>query len=159
MEEIFSEVHKSEFLFQETVKQHPELNLLNDSCLNTIRIDTFIDSEGKIDIISAYLRLGINNCNVDNISSGGCGVGIDLKTGKLKKYGYGLVQTCGAEIFTEHPVSKTRFENFSLPFFDQVKELVIKAASLVPVLRLVGWDVAIGESGPFLIEGNSDYDT
>jgi hypothetical protein len=25
-------------------------------------------------------------------------------------------------------------------------------------LRLVGWDVAIGASGPVLIEGNSDYD-
>ena len=159
MEEIFSEVHKSEFLFQETLKQHPELNQLNGACLNTIRIDTFIDREGKIDIISAYLRMGINNCNVDNISSGGCGVGIDLQTGKLKKYGYGIVQTCGVEIFTEHPTSKTRFENFTIPFFNQVKELVVKAAGLVPVLRLVGWDVAIGESGPFLIEGNSDYDT
>jgi hypothetical protein len=28
----------------------------------------------------------------------------------------------------------------------------------MPGLRLVGWDVAIGESGPVLIEGNSDYD-
>jgi hypothetical protein len=24
-------------------------------------------------------------------------------------------------------------------------------------LRLIGWDVAIGESGPVLIEGNSNY--
>ena len=100
-----------------------------------------------------------SNCNVDNISSGGCGIGIDLQTGKLKKYGYGLVQTCGVEIFTEHPVSKTRFENFTIPFFNQVKELVVEAAGLVPSIRLVGWDVAIGESEPFLIEGNSDYDT
>ena len=159
MEQLFSEVLKSEFLFQETIKQHPVLNGLNDSCLNTIRIDTFIDSEGKIDIISAYLRLSISNCHVDNISSGGCGVGVDIQTGKLKKYGYGIVQTCGVEIFTEHPLTKTVFENFTLPFFTEVKELVVKAASLVPVLRLVGWDVAIGESGPVLIEGNSDYDT
>jgi hypothetical protein len=25
-------------------------------------------------------------------------------------------------------------------------------------LGIVGWDVAIGKSGPILIEGNSDYD-
>jgi hypothetical protein len=159
MEELFSEVHKSEFLFQETIKQHPDLNVLNDSCLNTIRIDSFIDSQGKIDIISAYLRMSISNCHVDNISSGGCGIGVDIQTGKLKKYGYGLVQTCGVEILTQHPLSKTIFEDFTLPYFTQVKELVVKAASLVPSLRLVGWDVAIGESGPVLIEGNSDYDT
>jgi hypothetical protein len=63
------------------------------------------------------------------------------------------------EILTEHPISKARFENFTIPLFNQVKELVIKAAGLVPVLRLVGWDVAVSESGPVLIEGNSDYDT
>jgi hypothetical protein len=159
IEQLYSEVIKSEFLFQETIKQHHVLNELNSSCLNTIRIDTFIDSEGKIDIISAYLRLSISNCHVDNISSGGCGVGVDIQTGKLKKYGYGLIQTCGMEIFTEHPLTKVIFEDFTIPFFTQVKELVVKAASLVPVLRLVGWDVAIGESGPILIEGNSDYDT
>jgi hypothetical protein len=159
MEEIFSEVHKSEFLFQETIKQHPVLDELNASCLNTIRIDTFIDSEGKIDVISAYLRMSICNCHVDNISSGGCGIGIDLQTGKLKKYGYGLVQTTGVQILTEHPISKTIFENFPIPFFTQVKELVVKVAGLVPGLRLIGWDVAVGESGPVLIEGNSDYDT
>lgn len=159
MEELFSEVHKSEFLFQETIKQHPVLNDLNGSCLNTIRIDSFIDSQGKIDIISAYLRLSISNCHVDNISSGGCGIGVDIQTGKLKKYGFGLVQTCGAEILTRHPLSKTIFEDFTIPYFAEVKELVVKAASLVPGLRLVGWDVAIGESGPVLIEGNSDYDT
>jgi hypothetical protein len=28
----------------------------------------------------------------------------------------------------------------------------------MPGLRLVGWDIAIVEHGPILIEGNSDYD-
>lgn len=28
----------------------------------------------------------------------------------------------------------------------------------MPGLRMVGWDVAIGPSGPILIEGNSNYD-
>jgi hypothetical protein len=28
----------------------------------------------------------------------------------------------------------------------------------MPGLRLIGWDVAIGESGPVLIEGNSNYE-
>ena len=28
----------------------------------------------------------------------------------------------------------------------------------MPGLRIVGWDVGIGETGPVLIEGNSDYE-
>ena len=122
------------------------------------QIDTFINTDGKIEIASAYLRMSINNSHVDNISSGGCQVGIKLETGKLKKYGYSQIKTLGVKILTEHPVTKTTFEDFSIPFFQEVKDLVIKTAPLVPELRLIGWDVGIGESGPILIEGNSDYD-
>ena len=155
--EIYSEVIKSGFLFQETIKQHPDLNKLNSSCINTIRFDTFIDSDGKIDIISGYIRMSINNLCVDNTSLGGCWVGIDLQTGKLKKFGYSLLKSIGVKVLTEHPITKTIFENLSIPLFPQAKELVLKAASFMPGLRLVGWDVAIGESGPVIIEGNSDY--
>lgn len=156
--EIYSEVIKTEFLFQETVKQHSDLNKLNSSCLNTIRMDTFIDCNGKIAIISGYARMSINNLYVDNISSGGCQVGIDLNNGRLKKNGYSRLKSSSmVKVLTEHPITKTIFENFNIPFFPQAKELVLKTASCMPGLRLVGWDVAIGESGPVLIEGNSDY--
>ena len=59
---------------------------------------------------------------------------------------------------TEHPATHTAFKNFTVPYFNQAKKLVIQVANLMPNLRLVGWDVGIGESGPVLIEGNSDYD-
>jgi hypothetical protein len=55
-------------------------------------------------------------------------------------------------------VTKRIFGNFTIPFFDEAKELVIKTASFTPSLRLVGWDVAISENGPVMIEGNSDYE-
>jgi len=158
VKEIYSDVVQSGFLFQETIKQHPALDKMNPSCLNTIRIDTYINPDGKIDIGSAYLRMSICESHIDNISSGGCQVGIDLQTGKLKKYGYSLIQTVGVKVMTEHPITGTVFEDFSLPYFSRIKELAIKTARLMPGLRLIGWDVAIGESDPILIEGNSDYD-
>ena len=155
--ELYSEVIESGFLFQETVKQHPDLNKLNSSCLNTIRVDTFINIDGKIEIISAHLRMSINNLHVDNISSGGCFVSIDLNSGKLKKVGYLTFKKYGIKLLTAHPITNTVFENFTVPSFTEAKEFVLKAASFMPGLRIVGWDVAIGESGPVLIEGNSDY--
>lgn len=158
VKDIYQEVIHSGFLFQETIKQHPALDKMNPSCLNTIRIDTFINPDGKIDIASAYLRMSISNSHIDNISSGGCQVGVVLETGRLKKIGYALIQAVGVETLTEHPVTKTVFEDFSIPFFPEVMELVVKTARLMPGLRLIGWDVAVGESGPVLIEGNSDYD-
>jgi len=156
MREIFSEIITSDFLFQKTVQQHPELNRLNSACLNTIRIDTFVNSDGKVEIISAFIKLSIGS-HVDNTVFGGFGVGIDLQTGRMKKHGWSKLRVAGVNIPEEHPVTGIRFENMEVPFFQDVKELVIKAAGLTPGLRLIGWDVGIGESGPVLIEGNSDY--
>lgn len=156
--ELYSEVIETGYLFQETIIQHPDLDKLNPSCINTIRFDTFIDTDGKIEICSAYIRMSIINYHLDNISSGGCQVGIDLETGKLKKNGYFKIRANGLSVFSEHPITKTVFENFTIPLFRQAKELVINAASFMPDLRLIGWDVAIGKSGPILIEGNSNYD-
>lgn len=155
--DLYSEVIKSGFLFQETVAQHDALNKLNPYSLNTIRFDTFIDKDGKVELISGYIRMSINRQHVDNISSGGCMVGIDMKTGRLKKEGYSTFSYCGVRILRSHPITGTVFENFEIPLFDLAKSLTLEAAGLVPGLRIVGWDVAIGESGPVLIEGNSDY--
>jgi hypothetical protein len=158
IDELYEEVTKSGFLFQETIKQHPLLDKLNPSCVNTIRFDTYIDPEGKVEVISAYLRMSYRNCEVDNVSLGGCFVGIDMQTGRLKKEGFSNLIDLGVTILTKHPVTNIVFENLTIPFFEEAKALVMKAASYMPGIRLVGWDVAIGVYEPILIEGNSDYD-
>ncbi len=155
---LYNEIIKSGFLFQETIKQHPEMNRFNSSCLNTMRLDTFINSNGSIEIISGYLKSNLKNHYIDNERSGACEIPIHLETGKLKKHGHMTIKYNGLVRPTEHPTTKTVFENFTIPHFDQAKELAIKAAGSMPGLRLVGWDVAIGADGPLLIEGNSDYD-
>ncbi len=157
LNDIFKELLTSEYVFQQRVNQHPELNRLNPSSLNTIRFDTFIDQKGSIEIISGFLKLSTNGLPVDNNTSGGCGVGINLDTGQLKKNGYSKIKMSGVGILTEHPVTGVRFENFVVPMIEEAKNLVVYAASLMPGLRLVGWDVGISETGPVLIEGNSDY--
>lgn len=157
IDRLFSDVIKSEFIFQETIIQNPELNKLNPYSLNTIRFDTFIDKDGKAEIISGFLKMSTNKTYVDNNIAGGCGVGINLETGRLKKTGYSKIKVSGVKLLTEHPITQIKFEDFEIPLLHEAEELVLKSARLMPGLRLVGWDVAIGVSGPVLIEGNSDY--
>ena len=46
-------------------------------------------------------------------------------------------------------------EGNRLPFFDEAKELVLKAHSLLcPNAMAIGWDVIITDEGPFLLEAN-----
>jgi hypothetical protein len=157
LDEIFKQITSSEFVIQKRIKQHPELERLNPSSLNTLRIDTFVDRDKNIDIISGFLKMSTNGLPVDNNTSGGCGVGIDMNTGKLRRNGYSKIRISGVEILTEHTVTGIKFEGFKVPMFEEAKKLVVKAAVLMPGLRLVGWDVGIGENGPVLVEGNSDY--
>ena len=156
--DLYKNVIHSEYLFQEKVNQHSVLESVNSSCLNTIRIDTFIDSEQKAETISAYLRTSLNGLHVDNIALGGCLIPIDMNSGKLSKYGYPSLNIYGVKLLTKHPVSKIVFETIDIPYFNEVKALVCQVAKYLPNLRLIGWDVAVSDSGPVLIEGNSYYD-
>ncbi len=49
-----------------------------------------------------------------------------------------------------------KFEGFKLPYTEEIKALVKKAALVLPDFRYVGWDVCITPDGPLIVEGN-DY--
>ena len=154
---LLRNVMQSEYIYQEAIRQHPALNILNPASLNTIRIDSFIDEEGNINVLSGYIRMSMDNNYVDNIGSGGCYVGIDIDSGRMKKFSYSDFKRDGVLRLTSHPVTGTVFDGIEIPYMQEIKELVMRAASMIPGLRLIGWDVAIGPEGPVLIEGNSDY--
>ncbi len=50
------------------------------------------------------------------------------------------------------------FEGFKIPFWNQVLQLATKVQKELPYSKLMGQDIAIGPSGPILIEINPDYD-
>jgi hypothetical protein len=155
LEELRLHVVSGNFLFQETVRQHPDLNKLCASSVNTIRIDTFKDTQGHAEVISALLRLGLEGHDVDNVSQGGLWVGIESKTGALKRFGFREL-LCGGTVHTEHPDSHVKFEGFPVPCFAQVHRFAASAADLLPP-GLIGWDFAVTPEGPVLIEGNAVY--
>ena len=48
--------------------------------------------------------------------------------------------------------------SYKIPNWEQVKTTCIQAAEQLPLVRYIGWDVAITEKGCVLIEGNHDPD-
>ena len=49
-----------------------------------------------------------------------------------------------------------QFQGFQIPFFEDVRRIALEAAHWIPK-ALVGWDIAVSETGPALIEGNTRY--
>ncbi len=143
------------FLFQEEVIQHADLAKINPTSLNTMRIDSFKDSGENVDIISAFLRMGVAGSHVDNIAAGGIFVGINMADGTLKVKGFNKLGK-GGLTYLAHPDTHVVFKKFRIPFFCEAITLAINAARLLPP-ALIGWDIAVSENGPILMEGNAVY--
>lgn len=135
-------------LIEEVIHQHPDMNVLNDKAVNTVRIVT-IYANKKTHIMAAYLRIGVNDI-VDNFNHGGMVVPIDLDTGII----HDVAVDKKGNTYRKHPVTKTPIIGFQIPLWNSVLKLVTEALKIVPEVGMVGWDVAISDKGPVLVEGN-----
>lgn len=141
-------------LYQGLIRQHEVINKIHSNSVNTIRFDTYIDKAGKYHILSAAMRFGAGPAPVDNASSGGFFVLINLETGCLYPNGKRLMKFGGGQI-TEHPNSGVTFGGVEIPYFKEACELTLKALSYIPD-RMIGWDIAITPDGPVIVEGNDN---
>lgn len=150
------ELLKGHYVYQEIIAQHPTMAELHPSSVNTLRIDTYRTDQGEVDIMSALTRIGASKSCVDNASSGGCFVGVNLEQGTLMPKGFMLPKQNPA-ILECHPDTEMVFDGFEIPFFREAIMITRRAAEMIPV-SVVGWDVAISHDGPMLVEGNADHD-
>jgi len=134
-------------LVEEVISQHKDLSKLYDKSVNSLRMFTFYDGE-KPHFLQAVLKLG-NGGFVDNFSSGGMYCFVNNE---------GVVFTPAIDqddnIYTTHPITKSNILDFKVPHFKEAVDLVKEASSVVKKVKYVGWDVAITDKGPVLIEGN-----
>lgn len=147
--EFYNYLKNNNLFIEEYVKQNDDINKLCKESVNTIRIMTF-SYNGKSEIVYAAMRIGNGVNNVDNFHQGGMGCKIDLEKGIL----IGDAIDKDLNHFVVHPKSKVKFDGFKIPYWEEAKKLVLDASKVNNNIHLVGWDVAITDDGPTLIEGN-----
>ena len=138
-------------LIEEVIKQHPIAAKLHPTSLNCLRVGTLV-VDGEAHVLYASFKMGVNGRHLDNLCDGGIACHLDLDQGKIIGPGH-------ADDFSEydvHPTTGIKLVGYELPYAKEIKELVTKAALVVPEFRYVGWDIGISEKGPVIIEGN-DY--
>ena len=149
IEQLFDH-YGNNFQIQERLKQHPKMNLLNDTSVNTIRIVTY-RSDMEILVIYSVVRIGKKGSVVDNQCAGGISTVIG-EDGKLGGTAFGG--------FTADGVGKTdsgiELNGFEIPSYHEAVETVKRLHYQLPFFNLIGWDVAIDEEGdPVVIEWNA----
>ncbi len=148
-DEFYEKLEREGLFVEGYVKQHSEINKLCAASVNTIRVMTF-GYAGQSRILYAAMRIGngVNHC--DNFHQGGMGCSIDLESGKL----VGNAVDKDLNEFETHPTSGVKFDGFSIPNWDKVKQMVLEAALVNNNIHVVGWDVAVTQDGATFIEGN-----
>ncbi len=150
------------WLIQDRLYPHHALVKLSGSqFLQTARVVSCLDPDGQVRIPIAWLRIIASAGAFDNFNFGESGnlvATIELPDGSIDHVlapgppGRGVIE------LTRHPVTGMSFADFKLPFAAEIHRLVTRAARAFAPLRTIGWDVAITDAGPSLIEGNVTWD-
>lgn len=142
---------EKKYFFEEVVRQHSALNKLNPDVLNTTRFMTVLDRNNVPHLIATIIRTATKKSVIDNMSQGGIAINVDLENGVLTNVA--IDYKGNRHLF--HPYTGICFLGFQMPFWQEAKSMVLEAATLLPQIRFMGWDVAFSENGPLLIEGNN----
>lgn len=168
VESLYAEVlKKNDGILEETVIQHKDMDKMNPNLVQTIRFFVCKSSFGAKIVFSALRTSLKDNVCVDNAGAGGAFANVDLNTGMVSTNAFSeiialkgdfdvcLVNGHGIE---KHPVTGTVFKGFKLPFFEEAKALVHKISNNVDFYgrHLLGFDIAISEKGPVVIEVNAN---
>lgn len=137
------------YLVEEGIVQHPQMDLLCPSSINTIRVVTLV-VDGVAKHLYSLVRMGLGDSPVDNISSGGMYTWVD-GDGTLR---YPCFHDKTASYVEVHPKTGMRVVGFVIPLYREVVDLCLRAALVEPRVGYVGWDVAVTPDGPVLVEGN-----
>lgn len=142
-------------LFEAFIEQHEDLAVLNPSSVNTLRLWAIEGDSGEVRILSAMQRVGRANAVVDNVSSGGLSVPVDLASGRM-----GPLFRRGPERrrYDKHPDHGSAIEGRTVPFFEEVKRVAALALARMPEARFAGVDIAVARDGPLAVELNLQPD-
>ncbi len=145
--ELFNIFGKN-YVVQKIVKQHPDLERINPTSLNTIRVVTF-HFNGKFHVLSTILRMGGIGSRIDNISAGGISCVIKPDGCLAEK-----AVTRKSE-WTDKHASGIKFADIKVPFFDRILDAAKELHYRLPYFDIIGWDFSISSDGePIMIEFN-----
>ncbi|MEJ5945304.1 sugar-transfer associated ATP-grasp domain-containing protein [Pseudokineococcus basanitobsidens] len=147
----------TDHLLQEAVRQHPGSAALWPGSLNTVRVLAVRTADGRVVLPSAVQRVGRSTTGaVDNYSSGGMVVPVDPADGVLGPV-MSRVRRPGRVLFEDHPETGVRITGRTVPCWRDLVALVHRLMDAFPDAVHVGWDMAVSEDGPVVVEGNARF--
>jgi Sugar-transfer associated ATP-grasp len=141
------------YVIQEGLKQHPDMDAIYSGSINTCRIITRV-MNGEPEILFSMLRMGQKGSEVDNASQGGLYCKIDKDSGQLGDFAY----SNDRQKYYHHTDTNVEFAKTKVIQWDAINKFILRVATQCREISMVGWDVALTETGPVIIEINEGPD-
>lgn len=145
-------------IFESVIKQTAQFSAFNPSSVNTIRFMTILYPDGKARMAGIWMKFGRAGKCVDNAGSGGnIDACVDIATGEIK-YVTEFNGWRNTKVVTHHPDSGALLEGVKIEHWDYIVAQVLYFQECFPYIKAAGWDIAITDDGPVVIEVNDFWD-
>lgn len=148
-------------LVQPRVHAHSRLREISSpNGLPTARVVTaFVENRAQVVVTVARLSVGANiTDNFSRGSSGNLAVAIDAASGTLSEAWNSARSDWPVMQATDvHPDTGKQISGAAFPMWPDVIDLALRAQNSLPGLKTTGWDIAVTDQGPLLVEANCYY--
>ncbi len=145
-------------LFEGVVRQTQQFADFNASSVNTVRFMTALYPDGEAKLVAAFIKIGRAGRCVDNAGGGGnVDVCVDPDSGTIRY----AIQYDGWRRITDidnHPDSGNPLNGVVIDNWQAIKQQVLAYQQAFPYIKTAGWDIAITDDGPVVIEVNDMWD-
>lgn len=140
-------------ILQPKISNSQELTGVTGHALSTVRIVSIRRPQREPELMLVCFRMATGDKVADNFAFGGIAAPVSLDDGVL---GAGVLMHVDlAEPIRLHPDTGAAIAGRALPHWQAVKALALAAHAAFPTMASVGWDIAITDDGPVLVEGNA----
>jgi hypothetical protein len=145
-------------IFESVVSQTKQFSGFNDSSVNTVRFMTTLYPDGSSRVVAAFFKVGRAGKCVDNAGSGGnVDACVDVESGEIK-YPVQFDGWRNIKRIECHPDNGSQLNGVYINNWQSIKEDVMKFQQAFPYCKAAGWDIAITDEGPIIIEVNDFWD-
>lgn len=145
-------------IFESVVHQSEQMASFNASSVNTVRFMTTLWPDGSARVIAAFIKIGRSGKCVDNAGDGGnVDACVDVGTGEIK-YAIQYDGWRNIQEIDNHPDSGQPLNGVFIENWQSIKSEVEKFQQAYPFCKAIGWDIAITNIGPVVIEINDFWD-
>ena len=155
---ILARVREKFDMLEEEIKQHPLLDTVSPSALASFRF-TILKDKGKILMLPLSVRIALwDDVDIIKVGQSSSCVAVDEEGRFISPavVNDAVFDPAFDTIYDRHPMTGVALSDgsFKVPFFREMVDMMMEITEGEDEYGHMGWDVAVSETGPCVIEAN-----